>query len=178
MAPADHYPAARLVPYDPAWERRYEQVAHDLMGALGPGWRIEHVGSTSVPGLVAKPVIDLALAMPPGAHLASFQEVFHRLGWSGPSQAGDHQALARHEDGVRESIAHVFPADRWDEAHVRLFADWLRRDDTTRDRYGELKLELVRRGVWGPAYTEAKTAFVEEVVNRARAARGWPPVSP
>jgi GrpB-like predicted nucleotidyltransferase (UPF0157 family) len=64
---ADKYPAERLAVPDAAWERRYAEVSADLLNALGSEWVVEHVGSTSVPGLVAKPVIDVASGYPKAA---------------------------------------------------------------------------------------------------------------
>ena len=112
--------------YDPAWAGRYAYLAGLLARELGPGWEIEHVGSTSVPGLLAKPVIDLALRLPSGENPADWAEVFHRLGWDGPAELGTHQAYVQHEGDIRVAIAHVFTAHAWPHAHVRLFAEWLR----------------------------------------------------
>lgn len=64
MSCSDAYPAERLAVPDVAWPSRYTEVSAGLLKALGSGWTVEHVGSTSVPGLVAKPVIDLALRLP------------------------------------------------------------------------------------------------------------------
>jgi GrpB-like predicted nucleotidyltransferase (UPF0157 family) len=147
-------------------------LAGTLQCALGEGWAVEHVGSTSVPGIVAKPVIDVAIRLPDGPHLPRWTQVLHDLGWSGPEAAGDHQALFLHRGGVRAAIMHVFTADEWPQAHPRLFADWLRTHPGDRERYGTLKSRLVQQGVWGTAYTDAKRSFVHDIVNRARSARG------
>ena len=160
------------MPYDPRWAERYTSLASDLKRGLGPGWTVEHDGSTSVPGLPAKPVIDLAIRVPGGNHLRHWTEVFHGLGWSGPVPTGDHDAFLLLDHGIRKAIAHIFTAEQWPHAHPRLFADWLRGHALDRDEYARLKNGLVRNGTWGRAYTEAKRDFVEEVVNRARAVRG------
>ncbi|GGU38078.1 GrpB family protein [Nocardioides albus] len=70
------------------------------------------------------------------------------------------------------AILHLFTTDQWPTAHLRLFANWLRSHDADRDAYASLKSGLVGSGVWGSEYTVAKRAFVNDVVNRARAARG------
>lgn len=159
------------MPYDPRWTERYTSLASDLNRGLGTGWTVEHVGSTSVPGLPAKPVIDLAIGVPDGNHLRHRAEVFHGLGWTGPVTTGDHQAFFLLDHGLRKAIAHTFTAEQWPDAHPRLFADWLRGHPADRDEYARLKNALVRNDTWGKDYTEAKRDFVEEVVNRARAAR-------
>jgi len=172
---ADRYPAARLVAADGTWQRRYDEAAAQLRGALGNAWQLEHVGSTSVPGLIAKPVIDVALRVPDGARLEESHQRLELAGWTVPVVVGDHQATFRTDGAVRTAIGHVFTAHQWPEAHVRLFADWLRSNPVDRDRYAALKVALVSRGVWGSDYTAAKGDFVLDVVNRARAARGLSP---
>ena len=90
---------------------------------------------------------------------------------------GDHWATFLLIDKVRSAIGHIFTPELWSEAHVRLFAEWLRTHPADRDSYADLKRTLVERGAWGSDYTTAKGAFVLEVVNRARAARGLPSVN-
>ena len=72
---------------------------------------------------------------------------------------------------MRRAIAHVYRFEDWDGAAVRLFAARLRACPAEAAEYGRLKERLVAEGVWGEAYTEAKTAFVAAVVARARAER-------
>jgi GrpB-like predicted nucleotidyltransferase (UPF0157 family) len=174
MSWSDVYPAERLAPPDVAWQSRYAEISAGLRQDLGPGWTMEHVGSTSVPGLVAKPVIDLALRLPQGCLLADTSAWFARAGWTAPVVVGDHWATFLLIDEVRSAIGHIFRPEQWSEAHVRLFAEWLRTHPADRDSYADLKRALVERGTWGSDYTTAKGAFVLEVVNRARAARGLP----
>ena len=166
------YPPERLVPSSPAWPARYRALADAVLGCLGPAWQAEHVGSTSVPGLCAKPVVDLALRCPPGVAAPAALRPLETLGWTPPVDLGTHLAVFLPDaDGVRRAIGHVYAADAWDDAAVRLFADRLRRCPDEAERYALLKTQLVADGVWGEAYTQAKTAFVEAVVARARAER-------
>ncbi len=169
------YPAVRLARPDASWERLYARIASDLLTSLGSDWLVEHVGSTSVPELVAKPVIDLALRLPEGWDISDACESFLRAGWARPVVVGDHWATyLLNEQSLRVAIGHIFSAGQWAEAHVRLFADWLRRHPDDRDRYGSLKSVLVADGMWGSDYTIAKGAFVLDIVNRARGQRGLP----
>lgn len=92
-------------------------------------------------------------------------------------QVGDHWATAFPATGVRAAIGHIFTAGQWPEAHVRLFAAWLRRHDSDRDQYASLKRELVSRGVWSSEYTDSKGAFVLRIVNQCRAELGLPTVT-
>lgn len=170
------YPADRLVPYDPSWVERYAEFIRPLVTALGPEWALEHVGSTSIPGLLAKPVIDVAIAPPPDRHLAEFKTKLCDLGWTEPTAVGDHEVIYMLDAGVRIAIGHVFTREQWPSAHVRLFAQWLRLHDSDRDEYARLKAGLVADGFWGSDYTKRKADFVVRVVNQARASRGLPAV--
>ncbi|WP_050668824.1 GrpB family protein [Luteipulveratus halotolerans] len=170
------YPAARLAAYDPAWPDRFAELKAELLAVLGSEWVVEHVGSTSVPGLVAKPVIDVALRLPAGVSLDASGDALQGAGWSRPMVVGDHWASFYPPSGERAAVGHLFSAEQWPQAHVRLFAQWLRDHEGDRREYAALKRQLVETGVWGSAYTDAKAAFVLRVVNRARAARGLAPV--
>lgn len=165
------YPSARVVPYDQRWPHGYA-VAGALRTRLGPGWTIEHVGSTSVPGLAAKPVIDIAMCAPDGIAVHDLGAMFANLGWTRPEPVGDHLASYLLDDGIRRAISHIFMAEQWPDAHLRLFADWLRRHPEDRDAYAALKHRLISTGTWGLDYTNAKGDFVLAVVNQARAAQG------
>ena len=135
---------------------------------------MEHVGSTSVPGLVAKPVIDLALRLPDGCHVHDASASLAQAGWTEPVAIGEHWATFLLIDTVRSAIGHIFRPEQWPEAHIRLFAEWLRTHGADRDRYAALKRTLVEQSIWGSEYTSAKEEFVLEIVNRERAARGLP----
>ena len=176
MSWQQRYPVDRLVPYDATWVERYGELIRPLVTALGPDWAFEHVGSTSVPGLSAKPVIDVAIAPPPDRHLAKFTATIRDLGWSQPITLGDHDAIFVLDGTVRVAIGHVFTRVQWPSAHVRLFAHWLRLHASDRDEYARLKAGLVADGVWGSDYTQGKAQFVLRVVNQARASRGLPAV--
>jgi GrpB-like predicted nucleotidyltransferase (UPF0157 family) len=174
--PAEDYPAGRLVPYDGRWPEEYARFEAGLRGLLGGDWELEHVGSTSVPGLAAKPVVDIAVGMPEGTTHQAASRLLEAGGWSRATAVGDHWAAVFPATGVRAAIAHVFMAAQWPEAHVRLFAAALRRDPRQREDYAALKHALVEQGVWGSEYTDAKGPFVVRTVNRARAELGLPSV--
>jgi GrpB-like predicted nucleotidyltransferase (UPF0157 family) len=174
MTSEARYPAERLVAPDGSWADRYAEISAGVRQALGPDWVVEHVGSTSVSGLVAKPVIDLSVRLPDGCLMDDASESLVQAGWTEPIGVGQHWATFLLIDTVRTAIAHIFRPEQWPEAHVRLFADWLRTHRVDRDRYAGLKTTLVEQGTWGSEYTSAKGQFVLEIVNRAREARGLP----
>ena len=171
------YPSVGLVAHDPSWAARFAAARDSLVDVLGSGWTVEHIGSTAVPGLVAKPVIDLAVRVPSGGTLTPYDDALTAVGWvEVGSSVTTHDVRMRLDGSVRTHIAHFFPADGWETAHQRLFVARLLTHDDERDRYAALKESLRAAGTWGRAYTDAKGAFVQEVVDRARAERGLPPV--
>lgn len=174
---ADRYPSERLAPTDPRWAIRYTQMASALAAVLEGDWLTEHVGSTSVPGLLAKPVIDIALRAPKGTVPDEFTATFERAGWTDLRVLGDHWATFFLINRVRAGIGHIFTFEEWPQAHVRLFAGWLRDHPDDRERYEDLKRSLVAGGTWGSQYTQAKSSFVLDIVNRARAVQGLAEVS-
>ena len=107
--------------------------------------------------------------------MAVVQPLFLSAGWSEIIEVGDHAATLLTFDGIRRAIGHLFTAEQWPEAHLRLFASWLRHHADDRRRYADLKMRLVAQGSWGNEYTLSKGSFVREIVDKARAARGLPP---
>jgi len=97
------------VPYDPTWPHRYAELADQLHRRLGRRWRVEHIGSTSVPGLLAKPVIDLAVRVLDPAELDDKLGVLEAIGWTDLTALPDYQTLYQLDhDRVRRGIAHLF----------------------------------------------------------------------
>lgn len=174
---AHEYPPEGVVPYDVDWPDRYAELSDAIRAHLGSAWEVEHIGSTSVPGLPAKPVIDIAVRLPGETFLERDRAAFQGLGWTDPVDLGTHNALFRLDGSVRRAIAHLFTPAEWPLAHQRLFAAWLRANPGDRDAYARLKRSLRDGGVWGHDYTAAKTAFIQDVIDRARAARGLVSVS-
>ncbi len=172
----EQYPEERLVAYDPDWPSRFLEVAQLLRRGLGPEWVIEHAGSTSVPGLSAKPVIDLVLRLPEGQDVTEATRPLLSADWSAPVEVGDHWAIFHPAEGRRAAIGHIFTAVQWPEAHMRLFARWLRSHPADRQRYEDLKRGLVQQGIWGSDYTRRKASFVHEIVNSARRHQGLAPI--
>jgi GrpB-like predicted nucleotidyltransferase (UPF0157 family) len=166
-----------IVDYDPAWTRQYAEQ-RDAVLAVGGEWivAIEHFGSTAVPGLAAKPIIDIAVAVRSvdvdgAALIDAVQPLGYRFFDAGmPGRA----MLTRDVDGVRTQHLHILPVQRWNLLKERLMRDWLLTHPDDRDRYGALKRELADRELDGETYTRAKTELIQELVDAARAARGLP----
>lgn len=161
------------MPYDPAWPYRYAELADQLHQTLGRRWQLEHIGSTSVPGLLAKPVIDLAVRVPDPAELDDKLAALKAIGWTDLTAFPTHQTLYQLDhDRVRRGIAHLFSAEQWATAPQRLFPAWLGTHPTDRDTYARLKQTLRETGTWGHDYTAAKTAFVNRISALAAAGSG------
>lgn len=166
-----------LVAYDPAWPERFVEFAAEIRAAADPTWTIEHIGSTAVPGLRAKPIIDLAVRVRDHDDLEPHRPVLERAGWTAGSGVRSHPVLLRERDGARTAIAHFFAAAEWDTVNQRLLRDWLRTHPEDAERYARAKCDAVAVAARGiGSYSAAKTPVIQELVDRARAERGLPSV--
>jgi len=169
-----------VVEYDEAWPVRAAAARADLI-PLGVFDAVEHIGSTSIPGLAAKPVIDLMAAAAGLDAVAAAEDALAGLGYHRfDTGMPDRLFYYRDEDGARAYQLHVVPADTWDARNERLLRDHLRdhlraHPDDAR-RYAELKQRLAAEHTDGTEYTRAKTELIQELTDRARADRGLPPV--
>jgi GrpB-like predicted nucleotidyltransferase (UPF0157 family) len=157
---------------DERWPELAAAAIADLAGAF---LAIEHVGSTAVPGLAAKPVVDLMASV---ADLAAVD--LDRLAGHGfrlvPTDMPDRLFLQRFDPDGTAYHLHVVTAGSWPTRNERLLRDHLREHPADRNRYAALKRDLMRRHGVGEAYTRGKTALIQELTDRARAARGLPSV--
>lgn len=162
------YGSVRLADAHAHWAETYASMAARIRTVLGARCDdVEHVGSTAVPGLVAKPIIDIAVRLAPGA---STREVIDVLSAAGYEYRGDkphHGGILFVLNGLPwQRIAHIHVVEHDDQLWDRYlrFRDHLRVDPQARDTYAALKRELAARheGDRG-AYTRGKATFVEEL---------------
>ena len=138
---------------------------------------VEHVGSTSVPGLAAKPVIDLMASVDDLDAVSATAPRLAELGFRlVPTDMSERHFLQRFDPDGTAFHLHVVTAQSWPTRNERLLRDHLRTHPGDRDRYAALKRELMDRLGPGEAYTRGKTALIQELTDRARAARGLPSV--
>lgn len=162
----------RLAPWDEGWVRRFETERRVIRDALGTAVHdVEHIGSTAVEGLEAKPIVDVMVGVADSASCRAVAERMRALGYSvydDPADDEQHRFLLRRADGRRLVHAHVVVhGGRWWREHLA-FRDALRVDEVLRDRYRALKRRLAGRlGADREAYTEAKSAFVIAAVAAA-----------
>lgn len=164
-----------LVPYDPGWPERFRAEAERLAGGLeGVARRIDHIGSTAVPGLVAKPTIDILVVVEELEPDAGYRGPLERLGYLfRPDDEPEHRFFYAPPEGPRRYQVHVVRrGGPWDERHLR-FRDYLRSHQEVATEYAKLKRALAVRYEDDPlAYAEAKTPFVRDVERRAAAEPG------
>jgi GrpB-like predicted nucleotidyltransferase (UPF0157 family) len=162
---------------DPAWPRQYDLLAGRIRAALG--WRVlqlEHVGSTAVPGLAAKPIVDIDLTVAdPGReqdYVQALEPIGFRLVIREPWWYG-HRALVADEPRCN---LHVFGFDSPELIRHRIFRDWLRGNPGERDRYAAAKRraasEANAAGEHVMQYNARKQQVIREIYHRAFAAAG------
>lgn len=164
-----------IADYDPAWPSWFEWDRARITAALGPSaLSVEHTGSTSVPGLPAKPIIDILLQVADSADEASYLPALAAAGYvlriREPGWL-EHRCLYR-RGAPHDVNLHVFsPRHAAEEIRrVLAFRDWLRTHDDDRDRYAATKRELsAREWRYVQDYADAKSAIVEEILTRALA---------
>src|SRR5947208_1847747 len=151
-----------IVDYSPAWPLEFERLRDRAACAVGDiAIAIEHVGSTAVPGLAAKPVIDLVIVVEPG----DVEAAVDRLTAIGYIHQGNLGVEGREAFGVPEGEPrhhlYVSPTDSQELRAQLAFRDRLRADPALATEYESLKRELARRFRDDrESYTDAKTAFV------------------
>jgi GrpB-like predicted nucleotidyltransferase (UPF0157 family) len=162
-----------LAPYDTSWPEKYAQLATRVREALAERvLLLEHVGSTSVPGLRAKPCIDMVLAVEDSTDEASYVP---------PLEARDFELAIREPKWFEHRLLnayditahlHVFSAGCQEIDRMLAFRDWLRTHEDDRLLYEKTKIELAAR-VWkhGQDYADAKTDVVREILGRVLQSR-------
>ena len=167
-----------LVPYDPQWPRRFARWRGRIRAALGAtALRTEHVGSTSVRGLAAKPVIDIQVSVADIADEARYAGPLEPLRLQLSNRDDVHRYFSPVPEQPRELHLHLCQAgSAWERDHL-LFRDYLRAHPAAADRYAAGKRAAAitwRDDRW--AYTEAKTDVILDILKDAEAwsrATGW-----
>jgi len=169
LSPEDRAEPVVVVPYDPAWPATFEQLRARLLPVLGDlAAGIEHVGSTAVPGLPAKPIVDLDVVLRRARDVPRAVERLEEIGYQHLGDLGIiDRAAFRAPPGSPRHHLYVVPAGAPAlHAHLRL-RDELRVDPALCQAYAELKIGLAERYRDDrDAYAEGKTAFIIAVLNQ------------
>jgi len=157
----------QLAEWTPRWAELFAEEAARLRVALGDlAIAIEHYGSTSVPGLVAKPLLDILVGGPEPGDAAPYIAALAPLGYDYAANAGVPEHLVFGRGTARTHLVHVvrYGGGAWQRALA--FRDALRGDAGLRDAYAALKRGLAQRhGAERSRYTADKSAFVERVLE-------------
>ena len=160
-----------LVDYDPAWPDLYAREEARIRGALGDRvLRIEHTGSTSVPGLAAKPIIDITMLVADVTDEPAYVPDLEAAGYvlrirENEPDWYDHRVFKGPDTNVN---LHVFSEGCVELERMVGFRDWLRTHDDDRELYERTKRDLVTRDwQYVQHYADAKTEVVEEIAARA-----------
>lgn len=172
--PQNRTPDRRIevVPYDPRWPREFDRAAREIMTALGPALlALHHIGSTSVPGLHAKPIIDMLAVVTDLPALDERITEVERLGYQAMGEFGiEGRRYFRRDDsaGRRTHHVHAFAQGSPHVTRHLAFRDFLRSHAAVANQYGELKVKLADAHPHDiEAYMDGKDGFIKETERRA-----------
>lgn len=160
-----------LAEYDPDWPKWFARAEAQVRGALGEAaLQVDHVGSTSVPGLAAKPLIDVNLVVADTRSEDAYVPDLEALGYVVRVREPDwyeHRLLRGQDPPVN---LHVFPPGCEEVERMLVFRDWLRANSADRELYERTKQELARQSwKYVQNYADAKSGVVQAILGRATA---------
>jgi GrpB-like predicted nucleotidyltransferase (UPF0157 family) len=165
-------PAQRVVAYDAFWPIRADTEIRRVRAALGDvAVRLEHVGSTAVPGMAAKPIIDLQLSVADIGRRSLFVEPLEALGYLfvPAPDSPEYHLFARPPQRPRTHHLHVCEAGSEHELRHLAVRDFLRANPVEAAAYARLKRDAASRHRWNRlAYIDAKASYVDALEDRAR----------
>ncbi len=160
-----------VIPHDPSWTEQYKQEAARLTAVFEPILLdIQHIGSTAIPGILAKPIIDIIIVVTEIAAVAPLMVAMENLDYH---SKGEYGIPGRHYfyKGSAEHHTHhvhVYGASNSEIARHLDFRDFLRQHPAKARAYGQLKAQLAQQFFTDPlAYTQNKTAFIQEIESQA-----------
>jgi GrpB-like predicted nucleotidyltransferase (UPF0157 family) len=160
----------QVVDYDPEWPRLFEREADRIRAVLGKrAVQLEHVGSTSVPGLAAKPIIDIMLVVPDSGDEQAYVPDLEAAGYVLVIREAERQQHRVFKGPDTNVNLHVYSPGSPEIERYLIFRDRLRSDPADRERYQRVKRELARRD-WRyvQQYADAKSEVVEEIIAGAQ----------
>lgn len=160
-----------VVDYDPSWPERFRRESAKIQTALGGAVRkIEHIGSTSVPGLAAKPIVDILLVVKDSSDEASYLPALESAGYVLRVREIDFHEHRMLRTPTKDVHVHVYSLGSPEIERYLLLRDRLREDARDRELYARTKRDLATRD-WPSMqhYAEAKTEVVEAIIARAAA---------
>jgi GrpB-like predicted nucleotidyltransferase (UPF0157 family) len=162
----------RIVDYDTDWPKKFETHARIIAEAIGgTALRIEHMGSTSVPGLAAKPVIDILVVVADSADEPAYLRQLEATGYLLRVREPDWNEHRMFRTPEKDVHIHIYSAGCQEIQRILTFRDRLRRNADDRSRYEQTKCELAAKE-WSDmnAYADAKTEMIEDIIAASQAA--------
>jgi GrpB-like predicted nucleotidyltransferase (UPF0157 family) len=162
----------RIVDYDADWPKKFETHARIIADALGgSALRIEHIGSTSVPGLAAKPIIDILVVVPDSADESAYLPQLEAAGYVLRVREPDWYEHRMFRTPEKDVHIHIHSVGCEEIERVLTFRDRLRRNIDDRSRYEQAKRELAAKE-WPDmnAYADAKTEVIKSIIAASQAA--------
>lgn len=159
----------RLVEYDRAWPEKFETHSCVIAAALqATALQIEHIGSTSVPELAAKPIIDILVVVPNSADEATYLPQLEQVGYQLRVREPDWREHRMLRTPERDVHIHVYSCNCEEIARNLMFRDRLRSAREDRERYEQVKRKLTQQA-WDDmnAYAAAKTEVIESILTAA-----------
>lgn len=166
-----HNAPITLQEYDSRWPELFDQEAKRIRAILGNKiLQLEHVGSTSVPGLCAKPIIDILMVVKDSAdestYVSDLEEVGYTLRIREPEWF-EHRLFKGPDTDIN---LHVFSEGASEVDRMLRFRNWLRTNNIDRDKYAAVKRDLAgRKWRYVQHYADAKDSIVQEIMERAKA---------
>jgi GrpB-like predicted nucleotidyltransferase (UPF0157 family) len=163
----------QILDYDPGWPDKFREHAARISAALGEtALQIEHIGSTSVPGLAAKPIVDILVVVNDSAAEAAYLPRLESAGYVLRVREPDFHEHRMFRTPERDVHIHIFSLGSPESERYLIFRDRLRSNRDDRLRYEKTKRELAARS-WSDtnAYADAKTEVVESILAAARRSR-------
>ncbi len=159
-----------LVEYDHAWPENFAREAKRIKAALGKrALMVEHIGSTAVPGLVAKPIIDILLVVADSADELSYVPALEAAGYVLRIREPDWHQHRLFKGPDTNINLHVFTTGSEEIRRVLVLRDWLRTDEADRQLYARTKQSLgSRKWKYVQNYADAKSETVNAILARAQ----------
>lgn len=169
----------KLVPYDKTWAKLFDREKYRLMKHFGNKLvAVEHIGSTAIPGMLAKPIIDIAAGVKSISDAKNMKIAFQRLGYKhrpkkyGKSDKNQEELYVKGPVSRRTAYVHVsvFGKNYWERD--LLFRDYLRRHHQRARQYANIKIKLAGQYAKDrPSYTKLKSEFIRKTIRLAKKAK-------
>ena len=159
----------QVMEFDPLWTEVFRRQADRIRTLLGcRALQIEHTGSTSVPGLAAKPIIDILLVVADSSDEPAYVPILERAGYSLRLREPNWHEHRMFKGPAADINLHVFSSGCSEINRILSFRDWLRSNEADRDLYERTKRDLAEKE-WADVqdYADAKSAVIEEILARA-----------